>query len=188
MSTAAVDPRLSPSPLALGHFIEGEHVAGAPGDRHGTVYDPATGAVRARVAFASADETAVAIAAAKAAAPAWAATPPLKRARILFRFKELIEQHHDELARLITLEHAECQAACTEAPCLQVNYRHRFRVTTADLDRLIDDLRDGALDGEIPPHGTLARVRQSIPADRAAGVVAPDQPGAPAWFPPKDPA
>ena len=89
---------------------------------------------------------------------------------------------------LITLEHAECQAACTEAPCLQVNYRHRFRVTTADLDRLIDDLRDGALDGEIPPHGTLARVRQSIPADRAAGVVAPDQPGAPAWFPPKDPA
>ena len=89
---------------------------------------------------------------------------------------------------MFTLEHAECQAACTEAPCLQVNYRHRFRVTTADLDRLIDDLRDGALDGEIPPHGTLARVRQSIPADRAAGVVAPDQPGAPAWFPPKDPA
>ncbi|MFN8021582.1 MAG: NAD(P)H-dependent oxidoreductase subunit E [Acidimicrobiales bacterium] len=89
---------------------------------------------------------------------------------------------------LITLEHAECQAACTEAPCLQVNYRHRFRVTPADLDRLIDDLRDGALDGEIPPHGTLARVRQSIPADRAAGVVAPEQVGAPAWFPPKDPA
>ncbi len=107
MSTATVDPRLSPSPLALGHFIEGEHVAGAPGGRHGTVYDPATGTVRARVAFANADETAVAIAAAKAAAPAWAATPPLKRARILFRFKELIEQHHDELARLITLEHGK---------------------------------------------------------------------------------
>lgn len=89
---------------------------------------------------------------------------------------------------LITLEHAECQAACTEAPCLQVNYRHRFRVTPADLDRLIDDLRDGALDGEIPAHGTLARVRQSIPADKAAGVVTPEQVGAPAWFPPKDPA
>ena len=43
---------------------------------------------------------------------------------------------------LFTLEHAECQAACTEAPCLQVNYRHRYRVTAADLDTLIDDLRD----------------------------------------------
>ena len=57
---------------------------------------------------------------------------------------------------LITLEHAECQAACTEAPCLQVNYRHRYRVTNADLDALLDDLQAGALDGEIPPHGTLA--------------------------------
>ena len=70
---------------------------------------------------------------------------------------------------LITLEHAECQAACTEAPCLQVNYRHRYRVTTADLDALLDDLQAGALDGEIPPHGTLATVRQRIPADRGVG-------------------
>ena len=89
---------------------------------------------------------------------------------------------------LFTLEHAECQAACTEAPCLQVNYRHAFRVTNADLDRLIDDLRAGTLDGEIPAHGTLARVRQSIPADKAAGVVTPEQVGAPAWFPAKDPS
>jgi len=74
---------------------------------------------------------------------------------------------------LFTLEHAECQAACTEAPCLQVNYRYAFRVTNADLDTLIDDLRAGTLDGEIPAHGTLARVRQSIPADKAAGVVTP---------------
>ena len=89
---------------------------------------------------------------------------------------------------LFTLEHAECQAACTEAPCLQVNYRHAFRVTNADLDTLIDDLRAGTLDGEIPAHGTLARVRQSIPADKAAGVVTPEQVGAPAWFPAKDPS
>ena len=86
---------------------------------------------------------------------------------------------------LITLEHAECQAACTEAPSVQVNYRHRYRVTTADLDTLIDGLRSGSLDGEIPPHGTLARVRQQIPADRAAGPVTPDMVGAPAWFAPK---
>ena len=107
MSTATVDPRLSASPLALGHFVNGAGIAGAPGGRHGTVYNPATGTVRAQVAFASADETSAAIAAAKAAAPAWAATPPLKRARVLFRFKELLEAHHDELARLITLEHGK---------------------------------------------------------------------------------
>jgi NADH-quinone oxidoreductase subunit E len=89
---------------------------------------------------------------------------------------------------LFTLEHAECQAACTEAPCLQVNYRHAFRATNADLDTLIDDLRAGNLDGEIPAHGTLARLRQSIPADKAAGVVTPEQVGAPAWFPAKDPS
>lgn len=89
---------------------------------------------------------------------------------------------------MFTLEHAECQAACTEAPCLQVNYRHRFRVTPADLDRLVDDLRAGRLGAEIPPHGTLARVRQSIPVESAAGAVTPEQVGAPAWFPAKDPA
>jgi NADH-quinone oxidoreductase subunit E len=85
---------------------------------------------------------------------------------------------------LITIEHAECQAACTEAPCLQVNYRYRYRVTAADLDALFDDLRAGRLDGEIPPHGTVARVRQQIPADRAVGAVAPEQVTAPpAWIP-----
>jgi NADH-quinone oxidoreductase subunit E len=84
---------------------------------------------------------------------------------------------------LITLQHAECQAACTEAPTLQVNYRHRFRVTNADFDQLVDDLRAGRLDGEIPPHGTLGRNRQHIPADRAVGAVHPDDvTTAPAWI------
>jgi NADH-quinone oxidoreductase subunit E len=75
---------------------------------------------------------------------------------------------------LITLQHAECQAACTEAPTLQVNYRHRFRVTPADFDQLVEDLRAGKLDNEIPPHGTLGRNRQHIPADRAVGAQHPD--------------
>ena len=89
---------------------------------------------------------------------------------------------------LITLEHAECQAACTEAPCLQVNYRHRYRVTNADLDALLDDLQTGAIDGEIPPHGTLATVRQRIPADRGVGPRAPeDVTGPPPWIPPPAP-
>lgn len=84
---------------------------------------------------------------------------------------------------LFTLQHAECQAACTEAPTLQVNYRHRYRVTGDELDQLLADLRAGRLDDEIPPHGTLGRHRQHIPADRAVGAVAPeDATTAPAWI------
>lgn len=84
---------------------------------------------------------------------------------------------------LFTLEHAECQAACTEAPCLQVNYRHRYRVTPAELDQLLDDLAEGKLDAEIPPHGTLGRNRQHIPADRGVGAVPPEQVSTPpAWL------
>ena len=85
---------------------------------------------------------------------------------------------------LFTLEHAECQAACTEAPCLQVNYRYRYRVTPSDLETLLDELQDARLDGEIPPHGTVARIRQHIPSDRAVGVFAPDDvTTAPVWMP-----
>jgi NADH-quinone oxidoreductase subunit E len=84
---------------------------------------------------------------------------------------------------LITLQHAECQAACTEAPTLQVNYRHRFRVTPADFDDLVDDLRAGKLTDEIPPHGTLGRNRQHIPADKAVGAEHPDDvTTGPAWI------
>lgn len=84
---------------------------------------------------------------------------------------------------LITLQHAECQAACTEAPTLQVNYRHRFRVTNADFDQLVDDLRTGKLANEIPDHGTLGRNRQHIPADKGVGVVDPDDVTAgPVWL------
>jgi NADH-quinone oxidoreductase subunit E len=84
---------------------------------------------------------------------------------------------------LITLEHAECQAACTEAPTLQVNYRHRYRVTAADFDQLVADLRAGNLVDEIPPHGTVARVRQHIPADRGVGAVPPEEATAPpSWL------
>ena len=84
---------------------------------------------------------------------------------------------------LFTLEHAECQAACSEAPCLQVNYRYRYKVTADMLDGLIDDLRAGKLTEEIPAHGTVARVRQHIPADKGVGAVPPDAvDGAPAWM------
>lgn len=83
---------------------------------------------------------------------------------------------------MFTLEDVECIAACTEAPCLQVNYRFRLRVTDDDFDALIDDLRHGRAD-DVPTHGTLGAVRQSIPADRLAGIVAPEDAGeAPVWL------
>ena len=83
---------------------------------------------------------------------------------------------------MFTLEDVECLAACTEAPCLQVNYRYRHRVTPEDFDRLVEDLRAGRLDHEIPPHGTLHRVRQVIPPARRAGVAPPEDGTEPAWL------
>jgi len=90
----------------IDHFINGRRVAGSSG-RHGEVFNPANGAVEKHVPLADEAEVEAAIAAAKAAFPGWSETPPLKRARVMFRFKQLLDQHHDELARLITLEHGK---------------------------------------------------------------------------------
>ncbi len=83
---------------------------------------------------------------------------------------------------MFTLEGVECIAACTEAPCLQVNYRYFTRVTNDGFDRVMDDLASGRLDDEVPPHGTLARVRQRIPEDRRAGAVPPEGQSEPVWM------
>ena len=90
----------------LHHFIGGERVH-STGGRFGDVFDPATGEVRARVPLAAPAEVDAAIAAAQAALPAWAATSPLRRARAIFRFKELLESNLDELAELVSLEHGK---------------------------------------------------------------------------------
>lgn len=68
-----------------------------------------------------------------------------------------------------TLEDVECIAACTDAPCLQVNYRYYLNITHDQADTLFDDLRAGRLRDEIPDHGTLTRVRQRVPAGRWSG-------------------
>ena len=90
----------------LHHYVNGARVAGT-GERFGDVFDPATGEVAARVPLASAAETARVIDAAAAAFPAWRDTPPLRRAAILFRFKELLDRHTDEIAQLIAAEHGK---------------------------------------------------------------------------------
>jgi malonate-semialdehyde dehydrogenase (acetylating)/methylmalonate-semialdehyde dehydrogenase len=71
------------------------------------VFNPATGEASATLALSTRAEIDAAVADAKAAFPAWAATPPMKRARVLFRFKELLEKHADELAREISREHGK---------------------------------------------------------------------------------
>ena len=81
-----------------------------------------------------------------------------------------------------TLEDVECIAACTEGPCLQANYRYFTNLTTEDLDSLLDDIRAGRLADEVPDHGTVARIRQHIPADRAAGPSLPEGGTEPVWM------
>lgn len=90
----------------IAHYMNGQAYASASG-RQQDVFNPATGEVTGSVALASLEEVEAVIAAAKAAAPAWAETAPLKRARVMFKFKELLDQHHKEMATLITREHGK---------------------------------------------------------------------------------
>lgn len=91
---------------ALHHLINGQ-TDKAPAARTGDVYNPATGEVIATVPLASKSKVEEAIAAAEAAFPAWAATPALKRARVLFNFKHLLDENADQLAEIITREHGK---------------------------------------------------------------------------------
>ncbi|GED23263.1 CoA-acylating methylmalonate-semialdehyde dehydrogenase [Halomonas halmophila] len=89
----------------LGHLINGSRVAGE--GRHQDIFNPSTGEVGSRVSLASKATVEDAIAAAEAAFPAWRDTPPAKRARVMFNFKQLLEQNADEIARLIGQEHGK---------------------------------------------------------------------------------
>jgi malonate-semialdehyde dehydrogenase (acetylating)/methylmalonate-semialdehyde dehydrogenase len=91
---------------SIGHFIGGKEVAGTSG-RAGDVYDPNTGEVQAKVDFADPAEVAGAIAVAQAAQPAWAATNPQRRARVLFKFLELVQREFEALAKLLSGEHGK---------------------------------------------------------------------------------
>lgn len=90
----------------LTHWINGQHVKGTSG-RFGDVYNPATGEVVSQVPLASQGELAAAVEAARSAWPDWAQTPPLSRARIMFKYKALIEENADELAAIINAEHGK---------------------------------------------------------------------------------
>ena len=88
------------------HFIAGRRIEGRSG-RFSDIFDPNTGRVQRRVALASAEEVAEVVQVAKNAGPAWAATNPQRRARVLFEFKRLVEANMDELAELLSSEHGK---------------------------------------------------------------------------------
>jgi len=89
----------------IDHFIGGGSVQS--GERQAEVFNPCEGEVQATVRLGTATDLQTAIDAAKAAQPAWAATNPQRRARVMFRYKELIETHMEELAELLSSEHGK---------------------------------------------------------------------------------
>ncbi|MES1200554.1 MAG: CoA-acylating methylmalonate-semialdehyde dehydrogenase [Pseudomonadota bacterium] len=91
---------------SIQHFINGKSVSGG-GPRKGRVFDPNTGAQRAEVSFAIAQDVDAAVTAARAAFPEWRALNPQRRARVMFAFKALVEKNMDELARLLSSEHGK---------------------------------------------------------------------------------
>ena len=92
--------------MTLSHFIGGEEVAGSSG-RQQDVFNPATGAATTAVPLASGAEVDAAVAAAKAALPAWSATPPAKRAQVMFNFRDRLRDNLDELATQISAQHGK---------------------------------------------------------------------------------
>jgi malonate-semialdehyde dehydrogenase (acetylating)/methylmalonate-semialdehyde dehydrogenase len=109
MSSTAIAPQAPASETKLReitHWINGQKVVGTSG-RFADVFNPATGKVQARVPLANSAELEMAVSAAQAAFRAWSAQPPLRRARVMFRFRELFEQNLDRLAEIITSEHGK---------------------------------------------------------------------------------
>jgi len=91
---------------SISHFINGQLSSGDSGQTQ-DVFNPATGQVTGQVALANHADVDSAVSAASAAFPAWADTPPLRRARVMFRFLELLNAHKDELAETLTREHGK---------------------------------------------------------------------------------
>ncbi len=90
----------------IAHYIGGAHISGNS-TRKQPIYNPATGAVSREVRLGTAQDVEAAVAAAQSAFPRWADTPPIRRARVLFKFLELLNRNKDELAALITAEHGK---------------------------------------------------------------------------------
>jgi malonate-semialdehyde dehydrogenase (acetylating)/methylmalonate-semialdehyde dehydrogenase len=102
----SASPRSTASIASLSHWVGGKVVPGAQA-RAGDVFDPSTGLVSTRVPFASLDELDACVRTAQAAFPAWAGMPPLRRARVMFRFRDLLDRASDEISEAISREHGK---------------------------------------------------------------------------------
>jgi malonate-semialdehyde dehydrogenase (acetylating)/methylmalonate-semialdehyde dehydrogenase len=107
MSTQVAETHQPQTALTVVPFWIGGEARTPKSQRYGDVTNPATGEVTRRVPFATAADVDVAVRSADAAFPAWRATTPLQRSRILANFRQLLEQHRDELARIISDEHGK---------------------------------------------------------------------------------
>ena len=127
----------------INHYIDGRVVEGTSG-RHGDVYNPALGEPIRRVAFADEGELDAAVAAATKAFAGWATTPPLRRARVLFRLKGLIEQHMDELAAVVTEEHGK---TVDDAKAKRLQIAYEFAKADASYKEILKEgLEDSNVD------------------------------------------
>ncbi len=108
---------MSRYPATIGHYLNGRVTTGSSA-RGQEVFNPATGVVSAQVALANSADVDAAVASAQAAFPAWSDMPPIRRARVMFKFLELLNQNKDKLAHLITAEHGTRSApASTTGRC-----------------------------------------------------------------------
>ena len=117
------------------HYINGRQVSGR-NRRTSSVFNPATGEQTGSVAIANAADVADAVAAATKAAPGWAATTPLRRARILNRFLRILEDRIDELAAVIVAEHGKVHSDAVGE-------------IQRGMERGICDLRSAAVEGRV---------------------------------------
>jgi malonate-semialdehyde dehydrogenase (acetylating) / methylmalonate-semialdehyde dehydrogenase len=90
----------------VGHFIHGQRVNGA-GTRNQPIFNPATGVRARKLLLGETGDIDAAVASAKSAFSKWSNTPPIRRARVMLRFLELMNKHRDELAAIITAEHGK---------------------------------------------------------------------------------
>jgi len=141
----------------IGHFIGGKSVKGVSG-RFGDVFDPNTGEVQAKVALAKHSEVEHAVAVAEAAQPAWAATNPQRRARVMFKFLELVQKEYDSLARLLSSEHGKT------VPDAKGDIQRGLEVVEFACG--IPNLMKGEFSGSAGPNTDLYSLRQPL------GVVA----------------
>src|SRR5690242_7550571 len=142
-AAAQADVQTDVEPLQ--NFVGGKWVT-PQAREHGNVHNPATGRVIARVPFSTAADVDAAVQAAKRAFPGWRDTPVVLRARVLFRFAALLEQHFEELSRLVTTEHGktldeargsvrrgiECVEVACGAPSLMMGYGLENIATNVD--------------------------------------------------------